>query len=279
MTTQVLRLLLNTKSRGYRIRGLKIRNNPKYIKPMTEIILSICVKESPISLVQKFWKIYIVLWHVPVIILCLMCVLVKIGCYAMITNYPKISQQGLISYSYHPSQNSYCSQSKADQSTSIGNIADGHVSQENNVASLLPPHEVSAQRWHASLTVMAQESQMALPEFNRVRIYNPPQAGSLIMSHTISHGMLKIIVYSKLYNSDSIVPKFFCNKIIFAKSQRAPDIIINSCLNCVDPTGSYHQYYSQQFPIFKKVLNFNSGYSYDFEAFRLSAKVLKEEKQ
>ena len=106
--------------------------------------------------------------------------------------------------------------------TSIWNIAGSHVSQKNNVASLPLPHEASAQNWHASLIVMAQGSQMALPEFNRVRNITlpcPPQAGSLIMSPTIHHGMLKITVYSKLYNSDSMVPKFFCSKIIFTKSQ------------------------------------------------------------
>lgn len=61
MTTQVVRQLLNKNSRGYRIRGLKTRSKPKYIKPMTEIILSSCGKGSPISLVQKLWKIHIVL--------------------------------------------------------------------------------------------------------------------------------------------------------------------------------------------------------------------------
>lgn len=89
------------------------------------------------------------------------------------------------------------SQSQADRVTSKWNFASSHVRQEKNMAGLPLPHKASAQKWHASLIVMAQASQMALFEFKRVWIYNPPQARLLIMNRTIHYSMLKITAYSK----------------------------------------------------------------------------------
>lgn len=188
---------------------------------MTEIILSSCGKGSPISLVQKFWKIHIVLWRVHVMKLSH----VYINRDRLLCYNNKLFQHLStgVNFLFTRSIRAATAPSlRLIRVTSIWNIAAGsHVSQKNNVASLLLPHETSVKNWHASLIVIAQESQMALPEFNRVRNITlpcPPQAGSLIMSPTIHHSMLKITVYSKLYNSDSMVPKFFCTKIIFTKS-------------------------------------------------------------